>query len=100
MSSNVSKSINGNDILNEIEKEEIENKRHMYKQAIKYAYYKHKEAEDMVVSKQDLAKQAKTKLDALVEGGMEGYFASNDSLEKSSFSKYQSEMFLNYKNSK
>lgn len=75
-------SITGDAILCEIKRDEKEEKRYMYKQAIKSAYYKHKEAEDMVVSKQDLAKQAKTKLDALVEGGMEGYFASKDSLEE------------------
>jgi hypothetical protein len=85
MNSNVSKSINGVDILNEIEKEEIENKRHRYKQSIKYAYKRYERAKDRVTLEQDLAKQAKTELDALVEGGMEGYFASKDNLEANDF---------------
>ena len=72
--------LDGSSVLNEVITEKIEAQRKSYKTAIKSAVLRNDKVQESVAKTNARAERTKAKLDALVEGGMEGYLAKEKEL--------------------
>ena len=75
MDSKTLNALDGSSILTEVMGEKIEAQRKSYKKAIKNAAIRNDEAQEAVAKSNTRAEKTKAKLDALVEGGMEGFLS-------------------------
>ena len=68
--------LDGSSMLNEVISEKIEANRKSYKRAIKNAFIRNDQAYESAVKANARAEMTREKLDALVDGGMEGFLAN------------------------